>query len=518
MEAVLGVRLQAVRAAEFDSVAADAAAALEQGDVHGHRRGRHRAGCRRRRRRTRRTAFESRDAVADRGPAGRGALCLEPGGGARRALPARPRREHRHRPGGVDRSDLAARAAGRPRGIRRARTRADPGGARAGSRARERGGARARAGGSGAFTGASRCRGGACGRPARPQRRPSTLHGDAFGAGGPDRRRGAGVAACGRARFRPRAGGLPAGDRTRGARIRACAARAFVGRAVPGWPPNARNGRTGGGCAASSSLSRANGGSGFATTRTRWSCASRACARASVRRRRRARGSGSGWKSSRNACAGSRAPSARPGAPLAESTAMLDERLARRASLEAVMREARADVERVEGEVRGIDEDRLRQTAEVQRERETLERLRVESQETLVLRRAAEERLEAAGQELDGLLSRIGLDAEPDAWAEKLKAMERRIARLGPINLAAIEEHRAAGGTQALPRRPARRSRGSPRDPRYRDSEDRPRDPDSVPRDLRAGQRWARDDVPAAVRGWKRGASAHQRGPPGGRV
>ena len=128
-------------------------------------------------------------------------------------------------------------------------------------------------------------------------------------------------------------------------------------------------------------------------------------------------------------------------APLAESAAMLEERLARRASLEAVMREARADVERVEGEVRGIDEDRLRQTAEVQRERETLERLRVESQETLVLRRAAEERLEAAGQVLDGLLSRIGLDAEPDAWAEKLEAMERRIARLGPINLAAIEEH-----------------------------------------------------------------------------
>ena len=128
-------------------------------------------------------------------------------------------------------------------------------------------------------------------------------------------------------------------------------------------------------------------------------------------------------------------------APLAESTAMLDERLARQASLEAVMREARADVERVEGEVRGIDEDRLRQTAEVQRERETLERLRVESQETLVLRRAAEESLEAAGQELDGLLSRIGLDAEPDAWAEKLEAMERRIVRLGPINLAAIEEH-----------------------------------------------------------------------------
>ena len=127
--------------------------------------------------------------------------------------------------------------------------------------------------------------------------------------------------------------------------------------------------------------------------------------------------------------------------PLARSTAALDEGLARRASLEAVMREARADVERVESEARSIDEDRLKQTTEVQRERETLERLRVESQETLVLRRAAEESLAAAGQTLDALLARVGLDAEPEAWAEKLEAMERRIARLGPINLAAIEEH-----------------------------------------------------------------------------
>ena len=128
-------------------------------------------------------------------------------------------------------------------------------------------------------------------------------------------------------------------------------------------------------------------------------------------------------------------------APLAEATGMLEEKLARRASLESVMREARADVEHVEAEVRGTDEERQRQAAEVQREREALERLRVESQETLVLRKAVEERIEGAGQVLEVLLERVGDDAGIDAWAEKLAAMERRIARLGPINLAAIEEH-----------------------------------------------------------------------------
>ncbi len=128
-------------------------------------------------------------------------------------------------------------------------------------------------------------------------------------------------------------------------------------------------------------------------------------------------------------------------APFARATEMLDEELARRASLESVVREARAEVERIEGLVRRTDEERQRHVAEVQREREALERLRVESQEILVRRKAVEESLEAAGQALDTLLARVGDDAETGVWAEKLEAMARRIARLGPINLAAIEEH-----------------------------------------------------------------------------
>ena len=128
-------------------------------------------------------------------------------------------------------------------------------------------------------------------------------------------------------------------------------------------------------------------------------------------------------------------------APLAQAVQTLDVKLERRASLESVMREARTEVETVEAVVRGTDEERQRRVAEVQGEREALERLRVESQETLVLRKTVEERLDAAGQGIDALLERVGADAETGAWAEKLEALERRIARLGPINLAAIEEH-----------------------------------------------------------------------------
>ena len=128
-------------------------------------------------------------------------------------------------------------------------------------------------------------------------------------------------------------------------------------------------------------------------------------------------------------------------APLARATETLDAKLARRASLESVMREARSEAERVEGVVRSTDEERQRHVAEVHAERETLERLRVESQETLVRRKTAQERLASSGQAIETLLERVGVDAEAGAWARKIEAMERRIARLGPINLAAIEEH-----------------------------------------------------------------------------
>ena len=127
--------------------------------------------------------------------------------------------------------------------------------------------------------------------------------------------------------------------------------------------------------------------------------------------------------------------------PLAQATQALEERLARRTTLEAVMREARAEVERLEERLRRTDEDRQRQAAEVEGERETLEQLRVASQETLVLRKTVKERLDASGQTLEALLERVGADADPGEWAGKIEAMERRIARLGPINLAAIEEH-----------------------------------------------------------------------------
>ncbi len=126
--------------------------------------------------------------------------------------------------------------------------------------------------------------------------------------------------------------------------------------------------------------------------------------------------------------------------PLAAALQNLERQLARRSELEASMREKRSEAERLEEAVRRVDEERQRRIAQVEVERQTLERFRIESQESLVLRTSIEKRLADGEEAIEALLERMGEGATAEAWAEKIQAVERRIQRLGPINLAAIEE------------------------------------------------------------------------------
>ena len=50
------------------------------------------------------------------------------------------------------------------------------------------------------------------------------------------------------------------------------------------------------------------------------------------------------------------------------------------------------------------------------------------------------EQIEASGHQLDALLQALPEDASDEDWAQKLASLDRRIQRLGPINLAAVDE------------------------------------------------------------------------------
>ncbi|MBI2969489.1 MAG: AAA family ATPase, partial [Gammaproteobacteria bacterium] len=76
----------------------------------------------------------------------------------------------------------------------------------------------------------------------------------------------------------------------------------------------------------------------------------------------------------------------------------------------------------------------------IQELRGGLDAARLEAKEVAVRLQTTAEQLQAAGQPVERLLDGMEEGAEIGAWRERLEGVERRIQRLGPINLAAIEE------------------------------------------------------------------------------
>jgi len=128
-------------------------------------------------------------------------------------------------------------------------------------------------------------------------------------------------------------------------------------------------------------------------------------------------------------------------APLAEAEAALEEKLNARSLIDESLRSARERVEAAETRVRELDQERVEKEQAVGEERTRLESLRLEAQEVSVRRKTVEEQFAALGYGLETVLEGLGEEARVEEWEERLATMERRITRLGPINLAAIEEH-----------------------------------------------------------------------------
>ncbi|GMQ76456.1 MAG: chromosome segregation protein SMC [Gammaproteobacteria bacterium] len=128
-------------------------------------------------------------------------------------------------------------------------------------------------------------------------------------------------------------------------------------------------------------------------------------------------------------------------APLAEAEAALEEKLKARSLIDESLRTARERVESAETRVRELEQTRVEKEQAVGDERTRLEALRLEAQAVSVRRKTVEEQFAALGYALEAVLEGLSDEAQAAEWQEKLASMERRINRLGPINLAAIEEH-----------------------------------------------------------------------------
>ncbi|RKT45128.1 chromosome segregation protein SMC [Thiocapsa rosea] len=128
--------------------------------------------------------------------------------------------------------------------------------------------------------------------------------------------------------------------------------------------------------------------------------------------------------------------------PLAEQRARLDEQLVLRVEVEQALAAARNRLEVLDGEVRALDQARQRLEQEGRLGRGELDRQRLEHQERLVRRQTFAEQIAETGQTPLDVLAETDPAANESQWQEALAKTGARLQRLGPVNLAAVDEFR----------------------------------------------------------------------------
>jgi chromosome segregation protein len=126
--------------------------------------------------------------------------------------------------------------------------------------------------------------------------------------------------------------------------------------------------------------------------------------------------------------------------PQAELRAALDAALASRIASEQALKEARQSLDQFEQQSREQEDTRGRAEKACAERQRALEQARLDDRALQVRAQEQEERLQQGGHGLEGILAELAPDADEAVWREKLTAVGTRISRLGPINLAAIDE------------------------------------------------------------------------------
>jgi chromosome segregation protein len=127
-------------------------------------------------------------------------------------------------------------------------------------------------------------------------------------------------------------------------------------------------------------------------------------------------------------------------APLAEMQQLLENKLKEKVTVERKLADARTRVQDSENRLRQNESARTLCDQKLEELRADLEQARMVVREYQVRLQTVEEQLASAGNKLDDILSTLDEDTDQAAWQENLEKVVRKIHRLGPINLAAIDE------------------------------------------------------------------------------
>ena len=126
--------------------------------------------------------------------------------------------------------------------------------------------------------------------------------------------------------------------------------------------------------------------------------------------------------------------------PLADDQVTLGAQLDERLKVEDALAQARSGVENCEQQVRDAEARRVTGQRVANEARDAAESVRMAVREIEVRADTVREQLSHTGFALDTLLAELPEGANSTEWAERLEAVGRKIQRLGPINLAAIDE------------------------------------------------------------------------------
>jgi chromosome segregation protein len=126
--------------------------------------------------------------------------------------------------------------------------------------------------------------------------------------------------------------------------------------------------------------------------------------------------------------------------PLGENKQRLEEQLQGRIEVEKELGAARKLVEDVDTNLRDLDQSRMQADQVVEAARTNVSEAEMALQEVRVRREGFTDQLSQTNFDLASLLDEMDESASIESWEEKLEKVRRRIERLGPINLAAIDE------------------------------------------------------------------------------
>jgi chromosome segregation protein len=128
-------------------------------------------------------------------------------------------------------------------------------------------------------------------------------------------------------------------------------------------------------------------------------------------------------------------------APLQSMQEELAAQLQKRLEVETELREERRGVEAIEHKLREDEQQRHRKDDETQKLRDRLGQEKLAWQEIKVRGETLLEQIAASSFELSLLVEELDEEASVENWEAEAERLSTRIHRLGPINLAAIEEY-----------------------------------------------------------------------------